>query len=170
MATGRVNDAFIIVDTNGVAGVPVLFENRRIGATNRRGRLLVPGVTAYHTARVSIDPLHLPLDVQAAVTEQHVAVERHAGTVVSFPLRRTVSATIRLVDAEGAPLPVGARVVHQQSGSTFVTGWTGLVYIDHVTSENTLTVTREDGRTCTVSFASLDLPLRYGAVSRQTCR
>ncbi len=170
MPTGRVNDAFILVDTNGHAGVPILFENRRVGHTDRRGRLLVPGVTAYHAARIAIDPLHLPVDVQTGIIEQRVAVERHAGAVVSFPLRRVTTATLRLVDIDGAPIPVGARVVHEQSGTTFVAGWTGLVYLDQVSRQNTLTVTLSAGGTCAAAFDADTRPLRPGAVMRLTCR
>ena len=170
MPTGRVSDGFILVDTNGTPDVPVLFEHRRVGTTNRRGHLLIPGVSAYHAATIAIDPLHLPLDVAVDQVQRQVVVDRHAGTRVRFAVRRVVSASIRLVDPDGEPLPVGSRVTHEEAGTETVVGWAGLVFLEQIDAVNTLHVTLDRGRRCVVSVRADALPISPGAVSRQVCR
>lgn len=127
VAASSATGGFIVVDT-GIAGVPVLFENQRVGVTGADGRLVVAHVAGYHTARVAIDPLHLPADVRADVVERRVAIEPKRGTIVRFPLRRSGAALVRVVDALGRPIAVGATVV-RGDGLTVV-GHDGLLYLD----------------------------------------
>ena len=69
-ATNTINDAFALVSTNGYAGIPVSYENQRIGVTNDKGYLLVPTVTSYYHAKFQIDPLNLPADVNLPSVEK----------------------------------------------------------------------------------------------------
>src|SRR5699024_1177699 len=41
-AARRIHDAFAVVSTGGLSGVPVMHENRPVGETDHRGLLLVP--------------------------------------------------------------------------------------------------------------------------------
>src|SRR5690606_34594076 len=63
-AANRVTDSFVLVDTDGHPGVPVLFENQPVGRTNSRGHLMIPSVPSYYVAKYAIDPLALPTDVR----------------------------------------------------------------------------------------------------------
>lgn len=78
-ATNTINDAFATVSTNGYAGIPVSYENQRIGVTNDKGYLLVPTVTSYYHAKFQIDPLNLPADVNLPSVEKTVAIRDHSG-------------------------------------------------------------------------------------------
>lgn len=167
---GRVSDAFVLVDTNGQADVPVYFENQRVGSTNRHGRLVVPGVSAYHSARVAIDPMGLSEDVRIDAIEQRVNVPRHGGAVVRFDLRRTRSVLVRLLDRSGDPFPVGRRIVHHPSSASLVVGWGSLVYVEQVAVDNVLVATNADGSVCSARFTSFSLPLRAGAVETLRCQ
>lgn len=69
-ATNTINDAFALVSTDGYAGIPVSYENQRIGVTNDKGYLLVPTVTSYYHAKFQIDPLNLPADVNLPAVEK----------------------------------------------------------------------------------------------------
>ncbi|RYG14518.1 MAG: fimbrial biogenesis outer membrane usher protein, partial [Caulobacteraceae bacterium] len=57
----RVSDAFAVVNT-GQRGVGVFYENQRVGATDKRGRLFVPHVISYQNATYAIDALALSAD------------------------------------------------------------------------------------------------------------
>ncbi|MGU3305493.1 fimbria/pilus outer membrane usher protein [Pseudomonas sp. M5A4_2d] len=151
-AANRVNDAFVVVSTDGVGGVPVRYENQVVGETDRNGHLLVPWTSAYYRAKYEIDPLNLPANVQVPNVEQRVAVRRGSGYLLEFPVRRVLAASITLVDAQHQDLPLGSQVRHEQSGALAVVGWDGLVYLENLVAHNTLQVTVGDGQTCQATF------------------
>ncbi|MEO8489737.1 fimbria/pilus outer membrane usher protein [Pseudomonas sp.] len=151
-AANRINDAFVVVSTQGFAGIPVRYENQLVGQTNRNGKLLVPWSSAYYRAKYEIDPLNLPPNVQSTNVEQRVSVRRGSGYLLEFPLRRVLAASITLVDSAHRELPLGSLVVHEQSNTQAVVGWDGLVYLDNLSAHNTLQVTLGEGRTCQATF------------------
>ncbi|WP_426990368.1 fimbria/pilus outer membrane usher protein [Cupriavidus sp. 30B13] len=153
LPANRIDDAFVLVDTQGHPGVPVRYENQVAGETDSRGHLLVPWAPSYYAAKYEIDPLGLPDDVRVPVLERHVAVRGRAGALVTFPVEKVVSARIRLVDGAGAPLRPGARVTHRESGQTALVGWGGETYLEGLALRNHLRVTRADGSRCAATFS-----------------
>lgn len=151
-AANRIPDAFVVVSTNGQAGVPVRYENQEVGVTNRNGHVLVPWASSYYRARYEIDPLGLPPDIQTPVTEQRVAVRRGSGYVLDFPMRQVRSARVVLHGADGAPLPVGAVIALNEDAVAYV-GWDGFAYLEGVRDDNTLHVSLPDGGGCMASFS-----------------
>ncbi|MGE0705450.1 MAG: fimbria/pilus outer membrane usher protein, partial [Vicinamibacterales bacterium] len=151
-ATNRVDDAFVVVDAAGHQGVPVLFENQVVGRTNGRGRLMVPGVSAYYASKFSIDPLALPSGVTVDVVEQRAAVRPRSGAVIRFSLASNLSALVTLVDTEGRPLPLGLPVTHVGNGQQGIVGWDGLTYFDRLQPRNILRVDLPNGQSCAVIF------------------
>ncbi|UZW62194.1 fimbria/pilus outer membrane usher protein [Lysobacter enzymogenes] len=150
-AANQVNDAFVIVDTNGYADVPVRYENQLVGTTNARGRLLVPWAAGFYGGKYTIDPLQLPPQVETPLVEQNVAVRRGSGYLLRFPVQRVVAASIVLHGADGKPLPVGAVATTADGRSAYV-GWDGLLYLSGLQSQNTIEVGLPDGSRCTASF------------------
>lgn len=151
-AARRIDDAFVVADTSGVAGVPVKLENRVVGETDGRGLLLVTPVNAYQNNRLAIDPMRLPAAVRVARTEAEVSPADRAGAVVRFGLEVVRAASIRLVDAAGQPLPLGSRVtVNGEAGAGAVVGYDGLVYLERLAETNTLSVQSSQGH-CRVSL------------------
>ncbi len=151
-ATNRVDDAFVVVDASGQEGVPVLFENQIVGRTNGRGRLMVPGVSAYYASKFAIDPLALPSGVAVDLVEQRAAVRPRSGAVVRFPLLRNLSALVTLVDPQGQPLAMGLSVTHVETEQQGIVGWDGLAYFEGLRPRNLLRVDWPDGRSCAVVF------------------
>ncbi|MGY2288578.1 fimbria/pilus outer membrane usher protein [Pseudomonas sp. SDO528_S397] len=152
-AANRIDDAFVVVSTDGFAKVPVRYENQLVGQTDSSGRLLVPWASGYYRGKYEIDPLNLPANVQSPKVEQRVAVRRGSGYLLQFPLTRIVAASIELVDTQNQPLPLGASVIHEQSGAAAVVGWDGLVYLENLAPQNNLRVTLAEGKSCLVQFA-----------------
>ncbi|MDE8652331.1 fimbria/pilus outer membrane usher protein [Novosphingobium album (ex Liu et al. 2023)] len=151
-AANRINDAFVLVSTDGVAGVPVLHENQRVGVTGRGGYLLVPWVKAYQPAKFAIDPLDLSADVSTPVVEQYAAVTLGGGRLVHFPVRKLAAAMVVLNDRAGKPLPAGTPVSTDRGFATRI-AWEGEAYLENLAPDNRLTATLEDGTTCTARFA-----------------
>ncbi|WP_077048124.1 fimbria/pilus outer membrane usher protein [Pseudomonas sp. KK4] len=152
-AANRIDDAFVVVSTDGYADIPVRYENQTVGQTDRNGHLLVPWSSAYYRGKYEIDPLNLPANVRSPNVEQRIAVRRGSGYLLKFPLNRVVAASIVLVNAQQQELPLGSGVLHEQSGTQTVVGWDGLVYLENLQKQNTLQVTTADGKRCRVQFA-----------------
>ncbi|VVU50774.1 fimbria/pilus outer membrane usher protein [Burkholderia anthina] len=152
LPANRVDDAFVLIDTQGQKGIPVRYENQLIGTTDGQGHLLVPWSPSYYAAKYEIDPLGLPADMRVPTVERRVAVRQQAGALVTFPVERVVSASIVLVDGAGKPIRIGSRVTHRESGQTALVGWNGETYFEGLSAVNHLSVTQPDGRVCDARF------------------
>lgn len=152
-AANRIDDAFVVVSTDGFADVPVLYENQLVGRTDSKGHLLVPWSSGYYRGKYEIDPMELPSTVQVPQVEQRVAVRRGSGYLLEFPMQRVVAASLHLVDPAQRDLPLGSQVLHEQSGSRTVVGWDGLVYLEGLAEHNSLVVERSGGGSCRVQFS-----------------
>lgn len=142
-AANRIDDAFVVVSTNGYADVPVRYENQQIGRTDSNGHLLVPYSSGYYRGKYEIDPMDLPPDILAPEVEQRVAVRRGSGYLLEFPIKRVLAASIELVDSNQQVIKLGSRVTHGESGSQAVVGWDGLVYLENLSPHNRLQVALE---------------------------
>ncbi|HEY0973297.1 MAG TPA: fimbria/pilus outer membrane usher protein [Solimonas sp.] len=160
-AARRIDDAFALVSTDGIAGVPVLLENRRIGTTDTGGHYLLTGLNAWQPNQVSIEPLHLPPQIQVTRTQIAAIPADRSGVALDFGLREVRSALLILHDAQGQPLPLGSRVhreTHDPDGAQV--GYDGQVYLEDLRPHNRLVVDAAQG-TCTLGF---DYPYEAGGI------
>ena len=148
----RVGEGFALVSTDGIPNVPVMHENRSIGVTDGNGHLLVPELNAYQHNRIAIDGVALPANVNVPVDHLTVAPRGRSGVVARFAISRYHAASVILHDRAGAPLPVGAEVLHVESGTRTVTGYDGLTFVDQLQARNHLEV-RAGGSRCAVQFS-----------------
>ena len=147
----RIDDGFALVSTDGVAGVPVLHENRVIGATDGGGHLLIPDLNAYQHNQVAIDSMNLPADARIATTTMDLVPKSHAGVLASFRVSRYAAASVILRGADGKLMPPGTRVHHVESGAETIVGYDGLAFIENLRHDNHLQV--ENGAAiCSVEF------------------
>ncbi|MEO6928901.1 MAG: fimbria/pilus outer membrane usher protein [Casimicrobiaceae bacterium] len=151
-AARRIDDAFAVVSTDGVAGVPVMLENRPIGTTNAGGDLLVTPLNAYQRNTLAIDPMQLPADVRIDRVDADVVPSDRAGTLVRFAIQPVAAASIVLHDGADKPLSVGSTVQLQgKPASNGVIGYDGIVYLEGLDAHDTLDVQTPTGR-CQVKF------------------
>ena len=150
-ASNTIYDSFAVVDTNGLAGVHVRNENRDIGVTDAKGRLLVPELRSFDLNHLSIEPSDIPLDAVLDVASRQVRPQDRSGIVVRFPIQLSHAALLRLVSADGAPIPIGstARLAH---GEPVPIGYDGEAYMPGLSNENDIQVERSDGDRCVVHF------------------
>lgn len=170
-AARSVGDAFAVVSTDGVPGVPVKLENRPVGATDARGLLLVAPLRAWETNRIGIDTMDLPANMRVDAVERQATPGKHAGTLVRFGMTPTRSAIVVLRDESGRFLPAGSRVsfLGRETTPDSHVGHDGEAWLENLESRNTLRVTSPDGR-CIVRFdyPHTDSPIpRIGPL---TCR
>lgn len=152
-AARRIDDAFAVVSTDGIAGVPVRLENRDIGTTDSHGMLLVAPLRAYQNNQLSIDPMQLPADVRIERVKTVATPSDRAGTLVRFGITPVNAAALLLADEAGKPLPLGSRVrVNGGTGEPALVGFDGAVYLESLQARNTLEVQTPGGGRCRVSF------------------
>jgi outer membrane usher protein len=109
-ASRRINEAFALVSTDGVPGVPVKLENRLIGETDASGMLFVTQLNAYQKNLLSIDTLGLPAEMRVSREMLEAVPETRSGMLASFGMRRVLAVQLSLRDRDGRWLAPGSPV------------------------------------------------------------
>jgi outer membrane usher protein len=151
----RIYDSFALVSTDGIAGIPVLNENRVIGNTDGSGHLLIPDLNSYQHNQLEIDSLVLPADANVPVSRIDAVPRGQSGVLAHFVVQRYTAATVILIDGAGRPLPSGTLLHHAESGQDFVVGYDGQAFIENLQAHNHLRARNADphrGVDCGASF------------------
>jgi len=172
--SNRVDDAFVVVDA-GAPGVNVLFENRPVGQTNRRGKILLPDLRAYEKNRISIDPTNLPLDSIIDSTGETVVPRYHSGTVLDFAVKADLQAAqVTLRDDQGQPIETGAtgQLEGQANGqgTGFVVGYDGQAYISGLSARNRVLISQPTRGRCEAEFTYQSVVRERAFVPDAICR
>ncbi|MDC8760188.1 fimbria/pilus outer membrane usher protein [Janthinobacterium fluminis] len=150
-AARQVGSGFALVSTAGVADVPVIHENRRIGVTGRSGHLLVPNLNAHNNNLIAIDTEQLAVDARVPTTRLNIVPQALSGVLARFPVERYSAATVVIHDAAGKALAAGLPVLHVESGARTLLGYDGIAFVDDLRAENRLLV-GEGESACEVRF------------------
>lgn len=169
-ASNTINDAFGIVDTNGIANVRVFDEHREVGRTNQEGLLLVPDLRSFDVNHLEIDPVDVPMDATVVNPTQNVRPQHRSGLVINFGIRFGKGALLRLVDEFGDPLPVGGLAVIKSTNVSSPIGFDGEAFLDNLESQNELIVDKPDGRRCFAMFAYHPIPGTIPTLGPLICR
>jgi outer membrane usher protein len=149
-AARQVGAGFALVST-GLAGVPVIHENREIGRTDASGHLLVPNLVPYMPNQISIDTTALPVDSRIASAGASIVPQRQAGVLASFKIERYAAATVVVQAPDGKPMADGTPVTNPDSGAATVVGYDGVVFVDGLKEHNRLLLGSGAAR-CEVRF------------------
>lgn len=168
-ASNRIDDAFVVVSTEGHADVPVRYEHQLLGRTDSSGYLLVPWVPAYYPGQYEVDLLDLPSNLQLSETQKRIAVHRGSGALLAFPMVMSLSASIQLVDGLGQPLPRGTQVLHRPSGQRTYIGWDGQLYFEGLDRDNRLEARLADGSSCSSQFSLDERAVEMAVVGPLAC-
>lgn len=149
-AMRRVYDAFALVSTDGIAGVPILLENRPVGTTDEHGLLLVNRLNAWQNNRVSIDPLQAPTDVSLGRTETLAVPQSQSGMLVRFPMRLSLSVQATVTGGDGKPVAAGSPVWLGDADpatdpADTVVGYDGLLYLQNPPANARLKIRQNEG-------------------------
>lgn len=154
----KITDSFTIVEVPDQAEVRVYAENQLVGMTDERGLAMIPRVRAYQKNAIRIEQGDIPLDTEIAATSAETVPYFRSATKVKFPVKRTRSATLRLVQADGEPVPAGAMARLHHNSQEFPVGSDGNVYLSDLQEQNELTVSWQD-RQCQLK---VELPSKSG--------
>ncbi len=156
--TAPTRDAFAVVDV-GVPGVPVLYENRDAGETNRRGTLLIPNVRSYRANHIAIDPAALPIDTRVGRTDLTVVPADGGAVVARFDVEEAaMAAVIVLRDERGDFVAAGSIGSLNGGRQDFVVGYDGIAYLTRLAAANIIVVDLADGGRCHADFAFAPAP------------
>ncbi len=153
--SNAIYDSFAVVDTNGLGNVRVLEENRDVGITSAKGRLLVPDLRAFELNHLAINANDVPVDSTLDSEIRNVKPQDRSGIVVRFPIRMSHAALLRLVDDAGLPLSVGSKAVLHASQTAFPVGYDGEAYVQDLSTLNQVDAELPNGRKCSVVFSYL---------------
>lgn len=152
--TGSLGGTRLLLDTDGVAGVPV----RGFGATtstNAFGKAVVADISSYYRSRASIDLNTLPDDVdatqsvvQATLTEGAIGYRRF--NVISG---QKAMAVIRLAD--GSAPPFGALVYNSRQQQTGLVNDEGSVYLSGIQTNTEMTVNWDGKAQCRIALPEI---------------
>ncbi|MER8437018.1 fimbrial biogenesis outer membrane usher protein [Mesorhizobium sp. M1312] len=150
--SNRINDAFAVVDA-GVPDIEVQYENRPAGRTNRRGKLLVPGLRSYEPNQITIDPTNLPVDATVGGTREVTVPTDRSGTVVKFDVETDVQAAlVTLRDEDGEFVETGAAGQVEGTSASFVVGYDGQAFIKRLGAQNRIVVDQPTRGRCKAEF------------------
>ena len=147
----RVNSSFVVVDA-GMPGVPVLQDNRVVGRTGAFGRKLVGDLRPWEENRIGVDISDLPLAYSIPASHDTVTPAARAGVFLDFAKSASMrNALVVVVDATGAPLPVGTRGLLSPAGEAITLGYDGQAYLRNLAASNSLTMDL-GASSCTTTF------------------
>ncbi|ELD4018738.1 fimbrial outer membrane usher protein StdB [Salmonella enterica] len=128
------NEPRMMIDADGVAGVPVAGGN---GVTNPFGIAVVSGGGSYQRSDIAVDVTALPDDVEVndSVISQVLTEGAIGYRKINASQGEQVMGNLRLADGKAPPF--GAQVVSSRSGRTLgMVGDDGLVYLTGISSED----------------------------------
>ncbi|MFZ6677639.1 fimbria/pilus outer membrane usher protein [Undibacterium sp. Tian12W] len=165
-----IDDSFAVVNASGISNVAVFAENRMVGRTDARGKLLIPDLRSYEANKISLDLRDLPMDVQIGVSEYTVKPQNRNGVIVHFKLARALGVRIILQDSEGKFLPVGSSVQVKKGGNRAIVGYDGETYFPELQVEDTLEIITASGATCRLGADSVPKKETIPVVGPLTCK
>lgn len=166
-----VRDSLAVVEVPDTPGVTVYHENRPVGRTDARGRVVVPNLLPFQPNRIGIDPLDLPMGTEIGDVQRELRPADRGGVRLRFAVERSRSVLVALTTADGAPLPLGAVVrVAGQDGAHAV-GHGGQAYLRDLQQDgdNRLEARWAGGR-CSAEFRVDLAAAERGRMIPLTCR
>ncbi len=157
----QLGDSFAVVRLPGYSGVQVYAENQPIGRTDASGSAFIPRLRPYQKNRISIEQMDLPLNAQIDTLELNAMPFFRSGHVIQFPIRKARDALLKIIMADGKPLPAGTSVRIAGHAETFTTAFDGQVYLSGLEPRNQIKITLSDTHTCEfeVIYPETDEPL-----------
>lgn len=112
-ATRQSLGAFAVVSTNGIADIPISYENRAVGKTNQKGLFLIDYLNPYQHNTVAINALGIPLDYKIETTKVDAVPYQRTGLWLDFSIYPIKFLQMKVVDDEQQDIAMGSVVWNQ---------------------------------------------------------
>jgi outer membrane usher protein len=168
--TRGMDEGFAVVQTKGIAGVPIYLENQVVAHTDPGGRAVVGNLQPYQPNHIRIDPVTLPMAASVGEVEQTVIPRSRGGVIVDFDVRFVRHATLKIVLADGQPLPAWTPVEVVGSQEAFVSGNRGEVSVNLPKAIGNRVIARPaGGPACELTVDLPDSPTSIPFLGPLTC-
>lgn len=144
-ARGQSQSGYALVRAGNVEGVPVKLENRFVGKTDRRGRLLVQNLRTMIPQHIDVDGTQLPADAVVLTSRHIISVPTRAIGLVDIDAMYFRPVILSVVDAKGAPLDAGRPVTAFPSGRETLVGFDGTIEFNTASGDRSLLVKGYEG-------------------------
>ena len=145
------SQSFAKVKVGEYGNVRVYADNQLVGRTSSDGTLILPRLRPFDRNIVQIDLADLPMDAQISGDERRVRPFDRHGVLVDFNVRPARDAIIRVLLANGSPLPAGSTLFLNGGNVAFISAPGGDVYLTGVDLQNSAVATWNDG-SCQLNF------------------
>ena len=135
-ASRRLTQSFATVKVGDYPNVRVYADNQLVGRTGRNGTLVVPRMRPFERNNLRIELADLPWDAQAPGEQLTIRPYNRHGIAVDFKVTAARAAIIRVLLADGSPLPAGSTVVLDRGPEQFISAPGGEVYLTGLEADN----------------------------------
>ncbi|SEK61211.1 outer membrane usher protein [Roseateles sp. YR242] len=125
----RVDGGFAVVEVADQPNVRVTHDNQVVARTDASGRAFLPTLRGYQVNRVGVIADDLPLDADIESLDLQVTPAARRASLIRFPIGISRTATFRLVDEHGAPIPAGADLRPFGQTRSFPVGLDGRAFV-----------------------------------------
>lgn len=161
-ARSRSENGYALVRAGEVEGIPIRLENRLVGKTDSKGRILLQDLRPMTPQQVRVDGDQLPDDAVVLTSRHVIEVPGRAVGLIEIKAMYFRPVVFKIVDAGGEPLAAGLPVVARPSGNQTLVGFDGLVEHNSASADNLLVVTTVAGE-CRVQIpAKIDSEIDAG--------
>jgi outer membrane usher protein len=166
-ASRRLQESFALVHVPGYPNVGVGFQGESITQTDKNGFAMLPRLAAYQTNTIRLNANDLPMSAELDNIEATAVPAWRSGVSIQFPVRSGQGALVKIVTADGAPVPTGATVELVGDGKAFFVARRGEVFLTGLQPQNTVLL-RWDAHTCKAQIvlppAQADEIIRIGPI------
>lgn len=157
----KLGDSFAVVEVARYPNVRIYAENQLVARTGDNGRALVPNLRPYQKNQLRIEQLDIPLNAQVDQLGMDVVPYHGSGYNVSFPVRPSHSAELRIVRENGTPIEPGSTVQLLGMQDLFPVALNGKVFLQGLKDNNRARVIGPNGEQCEfqLPFNPTDDPL-----------
>ena len=142
MPARRLNESFAVVQVAYYPGLTVYADNQPVGRTDKQGRVLIEALRPYQRNEISVDPTQVPMDGSLSQSMIGVTPAYRSGALVRFPVERAMAVTLRVVQANGEPVPAGASA--SVGAVNFPVALDGLLYLEGLANATRVRVSWND--------------------------
>lgn len=167
----RIDKGFAVVKVPDFTNIRIYHDNRLMGKTSNTGTLMIPQLRPYqkNTLRLAIEDL--PLEAQINTATIDVTPTFRSGLYVKFPVKKSYSATLKLLQLNGQAVPAGATLLNTQTQDTFPVGLKGKVYLTGLSeTPQVFLVTWDNESSCTIEVALKTLNQTQVNLGDYTCQ
>ncbi len=150
-ASQRINESFALVDVPGFAGLNIGLGGNTVATTNASGRAIVPRLAPYQSNTVRLDQNALPISAEIENIELYAAPAARSGVKLQFQVRSGRAALLRLVLADGEPVPAGATLKVAGSAQEYLVARRGEAYVTGLGNTSQITLVHK-GQQCLIDI------------------